>query len=253
MARVKLLKIFEDVKPRYTARTSGNSYIQEFEVVKRSSPEPITLERLAEYVEGLNQRYPDREFYLDEREVDGKRFIVLSQRRRPERGIKRLEREIAEAREEREAILSELIRVGKEIEGLRRERRRIAKRLRWIAKKPFLIRLLLKPLEAFSRRRYKGLREELRELEERYKRLSEAEAKLTERIKASAEELKRLRKSGVRGVIPLYFDLEAQEVYIPKSVWEKKRKNATYVIHRCLGALGYSTTRYVRTVGRAIR
>ena len=253
MPKVVLLKIFEDVKIRYTARTARGSYLQEFEVVKRPNPEPITLEKLAEYVTNLNQRFPDREFYLDEKVIDGKKFIVLSQKRRPEKKIKELEKEIAKAREEREAILTEIIGLGKVIEAVKQKRREIIKKLRWIDECFPPIKLLLKPLEKYLRRKDRPLRRKLRELGKRYKQLSELEAKLTEKIKTLLEELEKIQRKGIDGVIPLYFDLENQEVYIPKTVWEKKRKNAAFIIHRCLGALGLATTRYVRTVGRVVK
>jgi len=253
MPKVHLLKIFEDIKPRYRARTARGSYLQEFEVVKRPNPEPITLEKLAEYVESLNRRFPDREFYLDEKVIDGKRFIILSQKRRPEKKIKELERAIAEARIERESVLNELIGLGKVIRAVKRKRREIIKKLRWLDECFPPIRLLLKPLERYLKKKDRLLRGKLGKLGKRYKQLSQLEAKLTEKIKALAEELERIQKKGIEGVIPLYFDLEAQAVYIPKTVWEQKRRNAAYVIHRCLGALGYATTRYVRTVGRVVR
>ena len=253
MPKPVLLKIFEDVKIRYTARSARSSYLQEFEVVKRPNPEPITLEKLAEYVENLNRRFPDREFYLDERKVDGKRFIILSQKRRPEKKIKELEKEIAKAREERETVLSELISLGESIEAVKRKRREIIKKLRWIDECFPPIKLILKPLEKYLRRKDRPLRRKLRELGKRYKQLSELEAKLTEKIEVLARELEKIQKRGVDGIIPLYFNLAEQAVYIPKSVWEKKRKNASFVIHRCLGALGYATTRYLRTVGRVVK
>ena len=253
MPKPVLLKIFEDITIRYTARTARGSYLQEFEVVKRPNPEPITLEKLAEYVENLNQRFPDREFYLDEKVIDGKRFIILTQKKRPEKKIEELKREIAKARVERESILTEIIGLGKVIEAVKQKRREIIKKLRWIDECFPPIKLLLKPLERYLKKRDRLLRGKLGELGKRYKQLSELEAKLTEKIKTLVEELEKIQKKGIDGVIPLYFDLEAQEVYIPKTVWERKRKNAAFIIHRTLGALGYATTRYVRTVGRVVR
>jgi len=248
-----LLKIFEDVKIRYTARSARNAYLQEFEVVKRPNPEPITLEKLAEYVENLNQRFPDREFYIAEKEVNGKKFIVLSQKAKPKKGIEKLEKEIAKARVERERVLSQLIDLGKVIKAVKQKRKGIIKKLRWIDECFPPIKLILKPLERYLRKKDRLLRGKLGELGKRYKQLSKLEANLTKRIETLTEELNRIKKSGIKGVIPLYFDLENQEVYIPKTVWEKKRKNASYVIHRTLGALGYATTKYVGTVGRVVK
>lgn len=46
--------------------------------------------------------------------------------------------------------------------------------------------------------------------------------------------------------IPLFFDLEAQKVFIPYSFTKKKKKLASYIILRTLGALGWAR------VGRVI-
>jgi len=253
MSKVILLKIFEDIKPRYRAKSARGAYLQEFEVVKRNNPEPITLEKLAEYVENLNKRFPDREFYLDEKVIDGKRFIVLSQKSKPEKAIESLEKEINKTRKKRERALSEIKRLEKEIEAIKSRRKEIADRLEKIARMPRLIRFFLKPLERHLRVKEADLEGEHIRLTYRYNRLSDKVSQLGDKLRELEMELIRIKKRGVKGVVPLYFDLEAQEVYIPKSVWEKRRKNATYVIHRCLGALGYSTTKYVGTVGRVVK
>ncbi|RLG58958.1 hypothetical protein DRN86_04995, partial [Candidatus Geothermarchaeota archaeon] len=232
MPKVVLLKIFEDVKIRYRARTARGSYLQEFEVVKRPNPEPITLEKLAEYVTNLNQRFPDREFYLDEKVIDGKKFIVLSQRAKPKKAIEKLEKEIAKAREKRDSIFAEIQKISSEIDDVRARKNEIANKLKWIAESPLLLKALLKPLERYLERKHKQLRELHRKLAKRYSKLSKMMIELSDKIRELEIELIRIKRSGIAGRIPLYFEIKdgklSGDVYVPKSVWEKKRKNASY-------------------------
>ena len=256
MSKIQLLKIFEDIKPRYTARTARGSYLQEFEVVKRPNPEPITLEKLAEYVTNLNQRFPEREFYLDEKVIDGKRFIVLTQKSKPEGAIKKLEKEIERVKKRRQRLLENLKQLEAEIEEIKARRKELAEKLEKIARMPRIIRFLLKPLEKRLRLKDADLEGDHLRLVYRYNNLSQKAGQLSDKIRELEMELIKTKQRGVRGVVPLYFEVRdgrlSGDVYIPKSVWQRKRKNATFIIHRCLGALGLSTTRYLRTIGRVV-
>jgi len=252
MPKLRLLKIFEDVKPTYQSITANDSYVQEFEIVRKPNPEPITIEKLEQYVSNLNNRFPDREFFLKEVEIDGRKLYLLSQKRIPERRIEQLEKELVKAREELEQLVKKNEEMTKEFNMLNDIHTSLIEKLERIERKPFIIRLFY----YFEARRIKKLLVDLRKRLSSVKRsldiLKMEEAAQENHVSILEEELERLRTEGVDGVIPLYFDLEAQEVFIPASVWRAKKKNATYVIHRCLGALGLSTTRYLRTVGRVI-
>jgi len=201
----------------------------------------------------LNQRFPEREFYLTEKVIDGKRFIILTQKSKPEGAIKKLEREIERVKKRREKLLERLNRLETEIERIKAKRKEIAKKLERYARLPRIIRFLLKPFENRLRLKDADLEGDHLRLIYRYNNLSRKAGQLGDKIRELEMELIETKRKGVKGVIPLYFDLEAQEVYIPKSVWQRKRKNATYVIHRTLGALGMATTKYVKTVGRVMR
>jgi len=50
--------------------------------------------------------------------------------------------------------------------------------------------------------------------------------------------------------IPIYFHLESQRFYIPKTYIKTRPKLAAYITMRVLGTLGISKTKYVRTLGR---
>jgi len=53
-----------------------------------------------------------------------------------------------------------------------------------------------------------------------------------------------------KGRIPIYFDLEEQRVFVPISYVRKRRRLASYIVFRTLGALGVSRVRYLKTEDR---
>lgn len=50
----------------------------------------------------------------------------------------------------------------------------------------------------------------------------------------------------VKDRIPIYFDLEGQKVYVPKSYILYNRKLTNYVLMRVLGALGIAKVKYLK-------
>jgi len=59
---------------------------------------------------------------------------------------------------------------------------------------------------------------------------------------------KRGRKKFVHQRVPIYFDLEEQKFYLPESYLKRSKKLVNYIIMRTLGALGVSTTKYIKTI-----
>jgi len=53
-----------------------------------------------------------------------------------------------------------------------------------------------------------------------------------------------------RDIVPLYFDLEGQRVYVPKAVVKAMPKLANYIIMVTLGSLKMSQSKYVSMMGR---
>jgi len=53
-----------------------------------------------------------------------------------------------------------------------------------------------------------------------------------------------------KDAIPIYFDLENQKIYVPKTYMDKKPKLVNYILMRTLGALGLTKTRYKKIIGR---
>lgn len=50
----------------------------------------------------------------------------------------------------------------------------------------------------------------------------------------------------VRDRIPIYFDLENQRIYVPKSYIQNNRRLTNYILMRVLGALGVAKVKYFR-------
>ena len=56
------------------------------------------------------------------------------------------------------------------------------------------------------------------------------------------------KRKRVRDRVPIYVDLESQRFYVPASYVKKQRRLVNYIVMRTLGALGVSTSRYLRTI-----
>jgi hypothetical protein len=90
---VKLLQVFRDIELTYTAKSRGarrdDTYYRRYRVVPLRGHDPLTLEKLEEYLKNLQERFPDRGFYLKEKIIDGRRFYILSQKTRNPDGKKK--------------------------------------------------------------------------------------------------------------------------------------------------------------------
>jgi hypothetical protein len=52
--------------------------------------------------------------------------------------------------------------------------------------------------------------------------------------------------------IPIYFNIETQEIFVPDSYIERKPRLANYILTRTLGALGIAKVKYYKTLAKAI-
>jgi len=50
----------------------------------------------------------------------------------------------------------------------------------------------------------------------------------------------------IKDRVPIYFDLEEQRIYVPKSYIRRNKRLTNYVLMRALGALGLAKVKYVR-------
>jgi len=179
---MKLLEVFKDLQIEIIGSSQHGRYKALYMVVPRKDAEPITLEKLKQYVERLQQRYPQRQFYLRKY----KNYIVLTQK---------------------------TVIAPRGVHGeIKRTRKIIKKYERLKLQTPVHQYLIFK------------LKQRLRQL---YRRI---------RVK--------------KDVVSIYFDLEKQKIYVPKSHVDKKPRLVNYLLMRTLGALGISKTKYIKTIGR---
>ncbi|MEM2297602.1 MAG: hypothetical protein QXH10_09265 [Ignisphaera sp.] len=140
--KVTLLEVFKDFEVTVKGYGQFGRYVQLFKLVPIQNANTVTVEDLENYVKSLQQRYPDKNFYLDKRVLNGKVFYIVTKKKRMPNGRQVYDR------------------------------------------------------------------------------------------------------------IPVYFDLENQKVYVPKSYVKKQRRLTNYILMRVLGALGVARQYYVRTEGR---
>jgi len=57
------------------------------------------------------------------------------------------------------------------------------------------------------------------------------------------------RKTRKKDRVPIYFDVEEQKVYVPRTFVEKNLRLVGYILMRTLGALGISTVKWVGRSG----
>jgi len=62
--------------------------------------------------------------------------------------------------------------------------------------------------------------------------------------RSSYEKLPDGSKRRVYDRVPVYFDLEAQRVYVPRWYIRNRRRLANYILMRTLGSLGYASIEY---------
>jgi len=55
-------------------------------------------------------------------------------------------------------------------------------------------------------------------------------------------------RDGRKDRIPIYFDLDAQKVYVPSSYLKSRKKLANYLLMRALGTLGLAKVKYLQTI-----
>lgn len=79
---MKLLEIFKDFKIIIKGKSFHSKYDADFEVIKKTNPKVITLQDLKEYIEDLQNKYPNHNFYLDHKYVNGKEYYIITRKKR---------------------------------------------------------------------------------------------------------------------------------------------------------------------------
>lgn len=77
---MKLLEVFRDFEVVVRGGSQYGKYPAYFKVVPRENPRRLTVEDLRKYVEGLQKRYPNRNFYLRRTSVRGKEFYCITRK-----------------------------------------------------------------------------------------------------------------------------------------------------------------------------
>jgi hypothetical protein len=82
--RVRLLEVFKDVDPIIKGMSGQRRYTAYYRLVPKQV-QGLTkhelLERVEKYVEGLRQKYPDKEFYHYICRIDGREYVVVTKKK----------------------------------------------------------------------------------------------------------------------------------------------------------------------------
>jgi len=237
-----LLEVFKDFDIVIEGKSQSGKYKALYQVIPKSEKKTITLEDLENYVKRLNEKYPEEGFKIEKR---GK-YIVLT---------KKLKLPTEEEREKLQQLHKQLEVENREIgrieglithvNGLIREIEREIRKFEGGGPLSFIIKL-------FWRREYlelKAKRVALEKMIPKYQEQLEAKRKLVDEIRKQLSENENSIGRVDKGV-DIYFDLTGQKVYVPRYYIEKTPKLANYILFRTLGALGLTTTRYLKTCGK---
>jgi hypothetical protein len=231
-----LAEVFKDVQLFYESKATSTDgrrhYIRKYEIVPTEADEPITVVRLKEYAEKLEKEHTQYRFWVEEVEIEGKKYYTIKRSERPvypeetERGLKKLEDELKIEEDK-------LRKIEEKAQGLEDE-------VKSILKQSFFRRL-------FKIFRLRSLKRELQKLEIEfegqkkvvggYRVKVEEERKKLESLKAEAE-AKNLPW------LPIYFDISDGKIYVDKELFEKNDRLYTFTLHRCLGWLGLAKNVY---------
>jgi hypothetical protein len=81
---MKLLEVFKDVNPILKGMSGQRHYTAYFQLIPKNSQVMDKfefLERVEKYVEGLKQKYPDKQFYHYITKIDGKEYVVITKKK----------------------------------------------------------------------------------------------------------------------------------------------------------------------------
>ncbi|MEM4500569.1 MAG: hypothetical protein QW512_00365 [Thermofilaceae archaeon] len=79
---MKLLEVFKDFEVRVRGKSFRSRYDAEYIVEPRQDPKIVTIDDLRKYVEELQRKYPDRNFYLYTTHVNGVEYHVITRKKR---------------------------------------------------------------------------------------------------------------------------------------------------------------------------
>jgi ribosomal protein L34 len=79
---LNLIEIFNEHIPIVEGGSLHGKYRADYIIAKKPNPQKITLKQLTEYLQRLQQRYPNEGFYIRKRTWKGKTLYILAKRKR---------------------------------------------------------------------------------------------------------------------------------------------------------------------------
>lgn len=77
---MRLLEVFKDFKVIVNGKGFFGKHQQTFIVEPKTNQEPITINKLRDYVKNIQRKFPDKEFKLTTRTVDGKKYYIITRK-----------------------------------------------------------------------------------------------------------------------------------------------------------------------------
>lgn len=77
---MKLVEIFKEHEPIVNGRSFMGKYRAKYKIVPRRHRNFLTVEDLEKYVKRLQERYPNRDFYLRKTKYKGKVYYVITRK-----------------------------------------------------------------------------------------------------------------------------------------------------------------------------
>jgi hypothetical protein len=81
---MKLLEVFKDVNPILKGMSGQRHYTSYFQLIPRNSQgidKFEFLEKVEKYVEGLKQKYPEKQFYHYITKIGGREYVVITKKK----------------------------------------------------------------------------------------------------------------------------------------------------------------------------
>jgi len=79
---ITLLEVFKDFDVTIKGYGQFGKYRQLFKLIPKPNAKPVTLQDLENYVKNLQQKYPDKNFNLLKKTINGKTYYIINKKKR---------------------------------------------------------------------------------------------------------------------------------------------------------------------------
>lgn len=79
---MRLLQVFKDFEVRLVGKSCRSRYDAEYKLEPKPNPKKVTLDDVKAYVEDLQKRYPEKNFYLGFKTINGKTYCIITRKKR---------------------------------------------------------------------------------------------------------------------------------------------------------------------------